>query len=184
MEAAVRLLAVPFGPETRWESEARACLAVLAEPCQECVQWEATARAESDGLEQWRERAQAAEAELAALREEVRRHEEDDGWSGTRLDAALCEIEALREELAEAEDRAKALAKVSWDATQRRQSAERQLEQAREALSWALDVLEISLKRIDTIDGDSLSPEHFALRAAGLAKARRALAAAEHPEQS
>lgn len=44
----------------------------------------------------------------------------------------------------------------------------------REALEWALDVLEISLKRIDSID--TFTAEHYAIREAGLAKARAVLA--------
>lgn len=44
-----------------------------------------------------------------------------------------------------------------------------------EALSWALDVLRISLRRIDAIDGDTLSREHYAIREAGLARATAAL---------
>jgi hypothetical protein len=48
-------------------------------------------------------------------------------------------------------------------------------ERLQEALSWALDALEIALKRIDTVDGP-LSDEHIRIRAAGIAKARAALA--------
>lgn len=53
-----------------------------------------------------------------------------------------------------------------------------------EALSWALDVLEISLKRIDTIDGEHLNERHYAIRTAGLAKAHAALAAATPDTQN
>jgi len=51
-------------------------------------------------------------------------------------------------------------------------------QQLRDALSWALDVLETSLARIDTVDGPP-SDYHVRLRTAGLAKARAALASAE-----
>ena len=47
----------------------------------------------------------------------------------------------------------------------------------REALEWALDVLEISLTRIDTLDAKNLSPEHYLIREQGFAKARKAPAA-------
>jgi len=52
------------------------------------------------------------------------------------------------------------------------------LRQKDEALSWALDVLELALKRIDSVD--DLSDEHMRIRA-GLAKARRALALRAEP---
>lgn len=48
-------------------------------------------------------------------------------------------------------------------------------EALREALSWALDVLDITLERLDAIDGADLSDDHYRIRAAGLAKARAAL---------
>jgi hypothetical protein len=42
-----------------------------------------------------------------------------------------------------------------------------------QALAWALDSLELCFKRLDAVD--TYSPEHLAIRAAGLAKARAAL---------
>lgn len=50
-------------------------------------------------------------------------------------------------------------------------------EEMRQALSWALDSLDLCFRRIDTID--DLSEEHHAIRAAGMAKARSALASKE-----
>jgi hypothetical protein len=44
-----------------------------------------------------------------------------------------------------------------------------------EALSWALDVLELSLKRLDTLETEPYSDEHYAIRKAGLTKARATL---------
>ena len=51
-----------------------------------------------------------------------------------------------------------------------------QLQQAREALSWALNSLELAFKRLDSVD--EYSPEHYLIRQAGFDKARAALAAA------
>lgn len=44
-----------------------------------------------------------------------------------------------------------------------------------EALSWSLDVLRMALRRIDAVDGETLTREHYALRDEGLAKAWKAL---------
>lgn len=44
-----------------------------------------------------------------------------------------------------------------------------------DALSWSLDVLRIALNRIDAVDGQELSREHYAIRSEGLAKAWKAL---------
>jgi hypothetical protein len=59
---------------------------------------------------------------------------------------------------------------------QREARLARRVAELEAALSWALATLEIALARIDTIDGESLSDEHYAIRQAGLAKARAALA--------
>ena len=54
------------------------------------------------------------------------------------------------------------------------------LEEAWEALEWALDVHELTLRRLDELDPEpSSDPEHMRIREAGMAKARAVLAKLE-----
>lgn len=61
-----------------------------------------------------------------------------------------------------------------WDQRRRAGRAEAERVVLREALSWALDVLDLCFKRLDTVDGPATG-EHARMREAGMAKARAAL---------
>ena len=135
------------------------------------------------------ERAEAAEADRDRLREELaesRRHA--DGMAR----APYGEFESMREARDRLARRVAELEQTCEKAIRERRSLEskeddwhrayerserrvaelsskepRKLDsELRKALSWALATLEIALARIDTIDGDSLSDEHYAIRQA------------------
>ena len=78
----------------------------------------------------------------------------EDFYAGYRIDADLRSLVTAYEDAHPASDLALAV----------------------EALSWALDVLEVSLKRLDTIEPEPYSQKHYDLRRRGLEKARTALA--------
>jgi len=113
-------------------------------------------RAEDDRLGEW------TKAEFVAT---VLKHQTDPDW---HAEAVECYERAQRDFAAQAEEI---------------ERLRRERIELREALSWALDCLEITLRRLDTID-EPASERHLAIRAAGMKKARAALSEAAPREDA